>query len=66
MSELDPIEATRREFEAVMALPRFATIEQVADGLGAAMSRGLRDAAPAAIPEVEGATSTALPSRLGR
>lgn len=33
MSEIDPTEATRREFEAVMRLSRFATIEQVAADL---------------------------------
>lgn len=33
MSALDPVEATRREFEAVMRQGRFATIEQLAADL---------------------------------
>jgi hypothetical protein len=40
VSEPDPLEATRREFEAVMRLPRFASIEQVAEDLGAVIDAG--------------------------
>jgi hypothetical protein len=65
MSDREAVEATRREFDAVMAQTRFATIEQVAADLA-----GLADDGPRRLPATEpgpmgsaNAVGTGLPSR---
>lgn len=65
MSEPDPAEATRREFDAVMRHARFATIDQVAAGLWrlADDERAESLAVTAAPPAATTSAASALPVR---
>jgi hypothetical protein len=66
MSELDPFEATRREFDAVMRLSRFASIEQVAADLAVLAERSDARTAPRCPTATASAAPSALPSRAAR